>query len=413
MSPRRALDWLNFLLTDVRGCLGPYLGIFLLTQEHWSAATIGLVMTVGAIVGLTLQAAAGAFMDTTPFKRGSVVVSLMVMAMGAVAMALWPTITVVTVANTAMAVVGDVLGPAVVAITLGVLGTQGLAAQLGRNSAMDHAGNIFIAAVAGFVGWWWSQRAAFFLAPLFACLSALAVLAIPAGAIDHARARGLDAPRDDGGIRVAGWLDLLQHRPLMIFAVCVALFHFANAPMLPLVGQKLALTHAGEGAALMSACIIAAQVVMVPIALWVARKAQTWGHRPLFLAALGILPIRGVLYTLSDDRFWLVSVQLLDGIGAGILGVLTPLMLADLTHGTGRYNASQGIVATVQGVSVAISNAVVGFIVVRAGYGTAFITLAAIASLALLVFLFIVPETRRESLPNKVIPHRTAARRLL
>jgi Major Facilitator Superfamily len=176
---------------------------------------------------------------------------------------------------------------------------------------------------------------------------------------------------------------------------------------------KLALTHAGEGAALMSACIIAAQVVMVPIAVWVARKAQTWGGRPLFLAALGILPIRGVLYTLSDDRFWLVSVQLLDGIGAGILGVLTPLMLADLMHGTGRYNASQGIVATVQGISVAISNAVVGFIVVRAGYDAAFITLAAIASLALLIFLFIVPETRRESLPNIVIPHRTAARRLL
>jgi hypothetical protein len=186
----------------------------------------------------------------------------------------------------------------VTAITLGVLGRRGLAAQLGRNSAMDHAGNVFIAATAGFVGWWWPQRAVFFLAPFFACLAALAVLAIPAAAIDHARARGLDAPRPDGQVQLTGWFELIQHRPLLIFAVCVALFHFANAPMLPLVGQKLALAHAGEGTALMSACIIAAQVVMLPIALLVARKAQTWGRRPLFLAALSILPIRGVLYTI-------------------------------------------------------------------------------------------------------------------
>jgi len=41
---------------------------------------------------------------------------------------------------------------------------------------------------------------------------------------------------------------------------------------------------------------------------------------------------------LSDNAFWLVGVQLLDGIGAGIYGALFPVIVADLMRGTGRFN---------------------------------------------------------------------------
>ena len=60
----------------------------------------------------------------------------------------------------------------------------------------------------------------------------------------------------------------------------------------------------------MSACIVAAQFVMVPMAMLVGAKADKWDRKPLFLAALLILPIRGVLYTFSDNAYWLVGVQL-------------------------------------------------------------------------------------------------------
>jgi MFS family permease len=181
----------------------------------------------------------------------------------------------------------------------------------------------------------------------------------------------------------------------LVFAGCVALFHFANAPMLPLVGQKLALANKGEETALMSACIVAAQIVMLPMALLVGAKADAWGRKPIFLAAFAVLPIRGVLYTLSDDWTWLVAVQLLDGVGAGIFGALTPLVLADLMRGTGRYNVSQGTVATAQGIGASLSNTVAGLIVVSAGYSAAFLTLAAVALVALIVFLSAMPETSR------------------
>src|SRR6185437_13943098 len=105
----------------------------------------------------------------------------------------------------------------------------------------------------------------------------------------------------------------------------------------------------------MSACIVAAQIVMVPMALLVGARADRWGRKPLFLAGLAILPLRGVLYTLSDNAWWLVGVQLLDGVGAGIYGAIFPVIVADLMRGTGRYNVAQGIVITAQGVGAALS----------------------------------------------------------
>ncbi|HZZ03346.1 MFS transporter [Paraburkholderia sp.] len=387
------LDWLNFSLADVRGGLGPYLGVFLLTRQHWDQATIGAVMTASGVIGLAIHTPVGAFIDATRFKRGIIVVGVVMLAISALAITRFPIFPVVAAANATMAIAGAIFGPAVAAITLGVLGQQGLAARLGRNAAFDHAGNVFIAVVAGFIGWWFSQSAVFYLVPVFAVVAVTAVLSIPARTIDYARARGLDTDRPDQPDRPSGWSVLVGCKPLLVFAACAALFHFANAPMLPMVGQKLALAHAGRETALMSACIIAAQAVMLPMALLVGAKADTWGRKPIFLAAFAILPVRGVLYTLSDNAFWLVGVQLLDGVGAGIFGALTPLILADLMRGTGRYNVSQGVVATAQGIGASLSNTVAGLIVVKAGYSAAFLTLAGVALVAFTVFLLGMPET--------------------
>jgi MFS family permease len=188
---------------------------------------------------------------------------------------------------------------------------------------------------------------------------------------------------------------LLASPPLLIFAVVAVLFHFANAAMLPLVGQKLALVNKEVGTSLMAVCIVAAQLVMVPVAMLVGARADVWGRKPIFLCAFAILALRGFLYPLSDNPFWLVGVQLLDGVGAGIFGALFPVIVEDLTQGTGRFNVTQGAIATAQGTGAALSTAVAGAIVVTAGYGTAFVTLGGVALVGFLVYLFTMPETRK------------------
>jgi hypothetical protein len=197
----------------------------------------------------------------------------------------------------------------------------------------------------------------------------------------------------DDGPAPSSLRTLIVCRPLMVFAGCALLFHMANAAMLPLVGQKLALQDKNLGTSLMSACIVAAQIVMVPMALLVGAKADQWGRKPLFLAAFLILPIRGVLYTLSDDKSWLVGVQLLDGVGAGIYGAIFPIIVADLMRGTGRFSSALGAVNTAQGIGAALSTTLAGIVVVNAGYSAAFNTLAAVAAGGVLLFYFAMPET--------------------
>jgi MFS family permease len=387
-----SLDALNFLLADVRGALGPYLNVFLVTQQHWSQEAVGLVTTVGGLLGLAVQTPIGGLIDATLAKRALVVAALAALAAGAVTIYAAPSFWPVMIANTVMAAVGDVFGPAVAALTLGLYARAALARRMGRNSAWDHGGNVAIAAAAGLVGWAASQRAVFLLVPVFAVLATLAVLSIPAGAIDHVRARGGEE-KDDGEPRPSGLKVLLSCRPLLLYAGCTMLFHFANAPLLPLVGQKLALAHKGLATAMMSGCIIAAQAIMLPIALLVGWNADRWGRKPILLIGFGILPVRAVLYTLSNSSAWLIGVQLLDGVGAGIWGAITPLVLADLMRGTGRYNVAQGGVATAQGIGASLSGLAAGLIVDRFGYSAAFLTSAAMAAVAFAALALAMPET--------------------
>jgi len=389
-KPARSLDAINFLLSDVRGALGPYLNVFLVTQQHWSQSEVGLVTTVSGLLGLVVQTPIGAAIDATPAKRGVIVLALAVLALGAAGIFAMPVFWPVAIANSLMAIAGDIFGPAVAALTLGLYARRQLARRMGRNSAFDHAGNVAIAVLAGAVGYAFSQRAVFLLVPVFAVLAGIAVLSIPSNAIDHRRARGLDGQTDAAA---AGYGVLLQSRPLVVFGFCVMLFHLANAALLPLVGQKLAAAYPKEATAMMSACIVAAQMVMLPIALLVGRTADTWGRKPLFLAGFAVLPIRAVLYTLSDNSLWLIGVQVLDGVGAGIFGALTPLVIADIMRGTGRYNLAQGAVATVQGIGASVSGLLAGVIVDRWGYSAAFLSLGAAAAVALIVFAVGMPET--------------------
>lgn len=392
----RSLDALNFLLADVRDGLGPYLAIYLLTERQWDQAAIGLVMSVAGVAGIVAQTPAGALIDRSRAKRALIIAASVAVTCASVTLPFLASFELVAATQALAGIAGAIFAPAVAAVTLGLVGPKLFARRTGRNEAFNHAGNALAAAIAGTTAYFFGPGVVFWLLAAMAVASIAATLSIPPGAINDEIARGLDgvAEADAGAHRApSGFQVLLTCRPLLIFAVATVIFHFANAAMLPLVGQKLALVNRNLGTTMMSVCIIAAQMIMVPVAILVGRKADVWGRKPLFAAALAVLAVRGALYPLSDNPYWLVGVQLLDGVGAGIFGALFPLVVADLTRGTGHFNVSQGAIATATGIGAALSAVAAGHIVVAAGYDAAFLFLAAIALTGLIGFWLLMPET--------------------
>jgi MFS family permease len=399
----RALDAVNFCLADVRDGLGPYLAIYLLTVQRWDEASIGAVMSIATAAGLLMQTPAGALIDQTRAKRLVVAGAAVTVTAASFILPFSPAFWPVALSQAAAHAAAAVFGPAIAAITLGSAGHQAFTARIGRNESFNHLGNAFAASTAGLTAYIWGPGVVFSVLAGMSLASLVSILALPERAIDHDVARALHVDAGDAtAARPSGLRVLVTCRPLLVFAVCAVLFHFANAAMLPLVGQKLSLQDDHLGTSLMSACILAAQIVMVPMAMLVGAKADRWGRKPLFLTGLLILPIRGILYTLSDNSFWLVAVQLLDGVGAGIYGAIFPIIVADLMRGTGRFNVAQGAIMTAQGVGAALSTVVAGVIVVKAGYSSAFLTLAAIAAAGAALFALAMPETAaRESVRRR------------
>ncbi len=393
------LDAANFFLADVRDGLGPYLAIYLLTIQKWDEASIGVVMSTATAAGIIAQTPAGGLIDATRAKRAVMAVAAIAVAAASLLLPLFSHFIPVAASQAAAHAAAAVFGPGLAAVSLGIVGHAAFTRRIGRNESFNHAGNAFAATAAGATAYLWGPTVVFYLLAIMATASLVSILIIPGRAIDNELARGLHDRLDAQGNPVpdgdtpSGLHVLLSCRPLMIFAAAVVLFHFANAAMLPLVGQKLAMQDKNLGTTLMSACIVAAQIVMVPMAMLVGARADRWGRKPLFLAGFLILPLRGCLYTLSDNQFWLLAVQTLDGVGAGLFGALFPIIVADLMRGTGRYNVAQGAILTAQGIGAALSTTLAGIVVVHAGYSAAFLTLAAVALAGALVFFFGVPET--------------------
>ena len=389
----RRLDLVNFLLADVRGGLGPYVGVFLIGTGQWDEASIGLVLTVSGLLGISLHAPIGALIDATRRKRALLILGVAALAASAVAIVRAPTMPVVLAADIVMAVLGAVFAPTVAAITVGLVAREHLSSRLGRNAACDRAGNIAAAASAGIAGWLVSVEAVFWLVPVFALLTSLAVLSIPAAAIDHERARGLEAATPAAHPHAESWLAMLRHPPLLVLAGGLALFHFANAPIVLLLGMRLEATHAADVTLFLSLGIVTAQLVAIPVALLVGARAERWGRKPLLLLGFAALPLRALLYAATDHPAWLIPGQMLDGVSLGTIDALLALILADLMRGTGRYNAARGVVGTVQGIGGSASNAAAGLLVVGAGYAAAFMALAAVALGGFLLVFVALPET--------------------
>jgi predicted MFS family arabinose efflux permease len=395
-SPRslHGLDAVNLLMADVRDGVGPYLSVFLKGTEHWEAGAIGVAMAASSIAAAVCQVPAGLVVDGARAKRLLIVASGLLVALGCLLIVFFPRFPAVVAAQAMLGAASAVIPPAIAAVSLGLVGRRLFDGRISRNESFNHGGNFLAAALAGVLGQYVGVHWIFYLVCGFAIASAFAVMLINPAEIDHDRARGGE-DKSDGGKPIA-FRELLQRRDLVIFLVSVVLFHFGNAAMLPMAGQVLAVSHPGTDTIALSACIIAAQLVMVGVAWGVGRAAARGiGRKPTFLLALAILPVRGVLFSFTSSPYAVVAIQLLDGVAAGIFGVVSVLIASDLMRGTGRFNLAQGLTALAIGIGAALSNVTAGYVVQWFGYPVGFLYLAAIAGAALVFFALLMPETRQ------------------
>jgi predicted MFS family arabinose efflux permease len=394
----RGLDAVAFLMADVQTGFGPFLAIYLAASLHWNPRDIGIAISVAGIAGLIAQTPVGALVDQLRYKREAIAAGAALLGLGALAIVYFQSFAQILAAQVVVGIVGTFFPPAMAGMTLGIVGRRALDLRIGRNETFNHAGNVFSAVAAGLLGYWFAQRSIFFFTAAMCVVTIVAVFFIRADEIDFARARGLEGGERDEAARSAGasFAAVFKNRPLLVFVISVVLFHFANAAMLPLVGQKLARGHDKQSSLFMAVCITGAQLVMIPVALAAGRGAASWGRKAVFIVGFAALPVRGLLYTVSDNPYFLVGVQLMDGIGAAIFGVVSVLVIADLTRGSGRFNFTQGLVATATGLGASLSNGITGFIVQRAGFDAAFLFLATVAGFALAIFCFFMPETKSD-----------------
>jgi MFS family permease len=388
------LDWLNFFLADVQTGVGPFLAIYL-AGYGWNEERVGLALTVGGIAGILAQTPAGALVDQVHRKRTLIAAGVGALALGALLIAFVPTFWSVMSAQVLIGGTSSIFGPGICAVSLGIVGHHLFDARQGRNQSFNSAGNVVAAVSMGVLGYFISNRSIFFFVAVCTLPTLFALRQIRADEIDYERARGAQEDAYDG--KPVGARVLLKERPLMIFLICAVMFHFANAAMLPLLGEMLAKGHGRSSMMFMSACVVTTQFVITIIAAWSGRKAGSWGRKPLLLIAFGVLPIRAVLYTLTSNTVALVAIQILDGVGAGIFGVVSVLVIADLTQGSGRFNVTLGAIGTAVGIGAALSQTIAGTIVHRFSFDAGFLFLAAIAAAAFSILYFFMPETREKS----------------
>ena len=388
----RGLDWLNFFVANFQTGFGPFISVYL-TGVGWTQGAIGAALSAGTVAGMVSQVPGGILVDAVRSKRAAAAAAIVAIMASALAIALWPALLPIALAEILHAFASSVLGPAIAALSLALVGHGGLGERLGRNTRYLAIGNAFAAGLMGTFGYYVGERAVFLLTAALGIPALAAIEMI--GNEDLARAKTYPAAGSASKPENSGWSwQFLRDRRLLAYAVCASLFQLANAAMLPIAAGMITKRAGSEASLVIAACIVAPQAVTAAISPWAGRAAEGWGRRPILLLGFAALPIRGVLFAGIADPYLMVLIQLLDGLSAAALGVLTPLIVADITRHTGGYTTALGVVGLAIGGGATLSTVAAGFVADHFGGEATFLGLAAIGLCATLLVGTVMPETR-------------------
>lgn len=388
----RGLDGLNFFMANVQTGFGPFISVYL-TAQAWTQGQIGVALSVGAAAFMVSQVPAGALVDAVRSKRWLTTVAILSIMGSALMLALVPARLPVYVAELVHGAAGCIITPAIAAMsmTVAAAGHISFGERLGRNARFASIGSGLAAAAMGAIGYWVSERSVFLLTVVLA-VPAIGFLRLVHDESDRVqRAR---PPRQPLG-------DALLDRRLLIFGACCACFHLANAAMLPLAAAEVTKRAGSVAELVIAACLVVPQLVVAALSPAVGRWAEQFGRRTVLIAGFSAVPLRGVLLAFSTQPETVVLFQVLDGVSGAVFGVLLPLVVADITRGTGRFNLSMGAIGLAIGAGATLSTTLAGFAADYFRVQGALLGLAGAGLVAVLLLWLFMPETGS---PEPIVP---------
>jgi len=407
------LSWLNFLSALMQTGFGAFLAVYL-TIHQWSRTDIGLALSAGTIAAMACQVPAGMLVDWVRSKRNMAAGAVLAIMAASALIAVVPRPGPVYAAELLQGAAAAVLTPTIAALTLALARQEKLGERLGRNVRYAAIGSTVAAAIMGMVGAWLSYQAIYWLAALCAlpCLVAIFRIRVIDLARAHRRATHANImPRRYRTQPPKRMLQVARDPALLIFAASAALFQLGNASLLPTAAGTLTRTygrlpdlvpsefwsilpaiHLRSSDLLVAAWIVVPQLLAAWLSPWLGRHAQMYGRRRVLLIGFMMLPLRAVLFATDGNPLLMAVYQSLDGISAAVLGVMIPLVVADITHGGGRFNLAIGIVGLVSGLGGALSTAVGGVLSDRIGDIGTFLALGAAGLCACALVAFVKPE---------------------
>ncbi len=401
MPPARSLhglDWLNFFSAEVQTGFGAFIAVYL-TLHHWTGLAIGSVLSLGTIVAVASQLPAGVLVDWMRSKRLAAAIGLGAIGVSAFLFIVAPTQFGVGLAEILHGFASCILNQAIAAISLALVGRHLLSRRLARNVRFAGLGNGMAAAAMGVAGAWIAGSSVFALAGLL-CIPAGFALAAIGPTPPQRQVLEVQRPQQ------APWREvraLFIDRRLLAIMACIAFFQIADAAMLPYVGRKIAGETNSLANLAIAAAIVLPQGVMALLSPLVGRAVERHGRRLVLAAGFAAEPVRGLLFGVIHGPAPLVLAQGLDGIGAAVVGVLLPLIAADIAHDRGHFNLTMGAIGVASGIGASASTTLAGAIDSFFGVRAAFFALAAAGLAATLLVWLILPESGPGSPGSSVV----------
>ena len=385
------LDWLNFFIANVQTGFGPFIAAYLASQA-WTQGQIGLALSIGTLTTMVVQVPAGAVVDAVRDKRRMATFAVVAIACAALILAAFPSRLPVWIAEILHGVASCLLGPVTAVLSMAVADARGqpFGERLGRNARFASIGSGVAAGLMGAVGYWLSERSVFVLAAALVVPAFVALHFITPNGANVAPQRADATP-----LRL-----VLADRRLVLFAACCAGFHLSNAAMFPLAAVEVTRRTGTVGELVIAACLIVPQLLVAAISPAVGRAAERWGRRRVLLLGFAAVPLRGILFALTAQPVAIVVIQALDGLSGAVFGVMLPLVVADITRRSGRFNLAMGAIGLAIAGAAAASNELTGLVTDWAGTRAAFLALGGAGIVAFLLLWAAMPETQDARRPG-------------